>query len=420
MEPFTYYNDELYAEDVAVARIAEQMGTPFYVYSRAAIESQWKAYDEAFSGRNHLVCYAVKANPNLAILGLLARLGSGFDIVSAGELERVLRAGGEADRVVFSGVGKTADEIRTVLNAKIHCFDVESGQELERINRIAGELGTTAPVSLRVNPDVDPDTHPYIATGLKESKFGIPINIAADIYRHANSLPNISLHGIACHIGSQLTTIDPFLDSLERILDLVGQLDDEGITLNELDLGGGLGVTYFDEEPPEPDDLVVALMDRLQTFGSRYQKMKFIVEPGRSIVANAGMLVTCVQYLKHSEVRNFAVVDAGMNDLMRPSLYDAWHPIVPVSRVQRVEPAIYDVVGPVCESGDFLGQERELAIEQDDLIAVLAAGAYGASMGSNYNSRLRPPEVLVDGNEFHIIRRRESIEDMLSAESPVP
>ena len=420
MEPFTYYNDKLYAEEVAVAEIAEQVGTPFYVYSKAAIESQWKAYNEAFSGREHLVCYAVKANPNLAILNLLAKLGSGFDIVSAGELERVLRAGGEADRVVFSGVGKTADELRIALQAGIHCFDVESAQELERLNQIAGEMGQSAPVALRVNPDVDPDTHPYIATGLKESKFGIPIDGAADIYRYANSLPNICLNGIACHIGSQLTTIDPFLDSLERILDLVGQLDDEGISLSELDLGGGLGVTYFDEEPPEPDDLVVALMDKLQTFGSRYQRMKFIIEPGRSIVANAGMLVTRVQYLKHGKARNFAVVDAGMNDLMRPSLYDAWHPIVPVAKTRDGESAIYDVVGPVCESGDFLGQERELALEPDDLIAVLAAGAYGASMGSNYNSRPRPPEILVDGNNFHVIRRRETFDDMLAEESLVP
>jgi len=417
VEPFTYYNSELYVEDVPVKQLAEQLGTPLYVYSKAKIVSQWQAYNEAFSGRDHLVCYAVKANPSLAILNLLAGLGSGFDIVSVGELERVLLAGGDPGRVVFSGVGKTAEEMRRALEAGIHCFDVESEQELERLNQVAGGLGRQAPVSLRVNPDVDPETHPYIATGLKESKFGIPIETAASVYHRASKLPNIKLRGIACHIGSQLTSIEPFLDSLERVLDLVGELGDHGISLDELDLGGGLGVTYLDEEPPDPDDFVVALMEQFQSFGSRYQRMKFIIEPGRSIVANAGMLVTRVQYLKSAGERNFAIVDAGMNDLMRPSLYDAWHPIVPVTQTDDGNAVVYDVVGPVCESGDFLGHDRALLLEPGSLVAVLAAGAYGASMGSNYNSRPRPPEVLVDGDSYRVIRRRETFEDMVATET---
>lgn len=417
MEPFSYYNNELYAEDVAVARIAEQVGTPCYIYSKAKIVHQWKAYDEAFSGRDHLVCYAVKANSSLAILHLLSQLGSGFDIVSIGELERVLRAGGDAGRVVFSGVGKTAEEMRRALEAGVHCFDVESEQELGQLNQVAIEAGKLAPVSLRVNPDVDPETHPYIATGLKDSKFGIPIQNAAEVYRYANTLSNIELNGIACHIGSQLTSIDPFLDALERVLDLVGELHDDGIELKELDLGGGLGVSYFDETPPEPDEFVMALTEQLQTFGTRYQKMKFIIEPGRSIVANAGILVTRVQYLKKSESRHFAIADAGMSELMRPSLYNAWHSIVPVTQETGASPQLYDVVGPVCESGDFLGQARELVIERGGLLAVLSAGAYASSMGSNYNSRPRPPEVLVDGDSFSVIRRRETIDDMLLTES---
>jgi len=405
---------------VPLARIAKEVGTPCYVYSRAAIEERWRSYDEAFAGRDHLVCFAVKANSNLAVLNVLARLGSGFDIVSVGELERVLRAGGQADRVVYSGVGKTREEMRRALEVGIGCFNVESEAELELLNEVAGELGKQAPVSLRVNPDVDPNTHPYISTGLKDSKFGIPIERAIAVYERAHQLENIEVRGVAAHIGSQLTEIEPFIESMERLLDLIGELGDAGIELQWLDLGGGLGVRYYDEQPPEPDELVVALMDHFQSMGTRYQRLKLLIEPGRSIVGNAGLLLTRVQYLKHGESRNYVIVDAAMNDLMRPALYDAWQDIVPVERDEEGSPQVYDVVGPVCESGDFLGRDRELTVSPGQLLTVWSAGAYGAVMSSNYNTRPRAAEVMVDGDKYHVVRQRETVDQLLSLETILP
>ena len=420
MEPFTYRNGELYAEGVAAAAIVEELGTPCYIYSRTMVESQWLAFDQAFGGREHLVCYAVKANSNLAILNLLARLGSGFDIVSSGELERVLRAGGEPSKVIYSGVGKTVREIGRALEAGIHAFNVESEAELEQINQVAAGLNKIASVALRVNPDVDINTHPYVATGLKESKFGIPIDMAAGVAADVRHLPNIRLVGLACHIGSQLTEMAPFIEALERVLELVDDLNDSGVDLGYLDLGGGLGISYYDEQPPEPDEFVMALMEKLQTMGTRYRHLQIIIEPGRAIVGNAGALLTQVMYLKHNGNRNFAVVDAAMNDLMRPALYDAWHEIIPLAQHSQQEAYLYDIVGPVCESGDFLGRDRELAIAAGDYLAVLSAGAYGSSMSSNYNTRPRVAEVMVDGDRFHVIRRRETIDDLLSPESLLP
>lgn len=407
-------------EQVLLEDIAGVVGTPFYVYSRAMIEHQWRAYDDAFGGRNHLVCYAVKANSSLAILKILADLGSGFDIVSGGELERVLRAGAVPEKIIFSGVGKTEAEIRRALEAGIGCFNVESASELVRIDQIARNMGRIAPVSLRVNPDVDPNTHPYISTGLRENKFGIPIEEAFELYQQAAQSQGLSVEGIDCHIGSQLTEVDPFIEALERVMSLVGELDDAGIELSSIDLGGGLGITYYDEDPPDPDDYITELMDHFQSLGSRYQKMRVTIEPGRSIVGNAGALVSRVEYLKHGDEHNFAIIDAAMNDLMRPALYDAWQEIVPVVRKHDLEAGVYDVVGPVCETGDFLGKERELAVEEDDLVAILSAGAYGFSMSSNYNSRPRVPEVLIDGDQFYVIRRRETIDDLLAPELFLP
>ncbi|MEE8388601.1 MAG: diaminopimelate decarboxylase [Acidiferrobacterales bacterium] len=419
-EAFYYQDGELFAEGVSLRDIADAVDTPCYVYSRAMIEATWKAYDEAFGGRDHLVCYAVKANSNIAILNLLARLGSGFDIVSGGELERVLRAGGQAENIVFSGVGKGETEMRRALEAGIGCFNVESEAELYSLNEVAASMGVSAPVSFRVNPDVDPNTHPYISTGMKESKFGIAIHQAGTLYENANELSNIELKGVACHIGSQLTEVEPFVDALERVLSLVGDLSDAGIDLAWLDLGGGLGVRYYDERPPTPDNLVFALMNRLQEMGSRYQRMRVIIEPGRSIVANAGVLLTRTLYLKHSEARNFAVVDAAMNDMMRPALYDAWMDIVPVNKSLQRDPQVYDIVGPICESGDFLGRDRKLPVAGGDLLAIMSSGAYGASMSSNYNTRPRAAEVLVDGDHYHVVRRRETVDELLAAESLLP
>ena len=420
VEAFFYQDGDLHAEGVPLERIAEKVGTPCYVYSRAAIEERWRSYDEAFAGRDHLVCFAVKANSNLAVLNILARLGSGFDIVSVGELERVLRAGGQADRIVYSGVGKTREEMQRALEVGIGCFNVESEAELELLNEVAGELGKLAPVSLRVNPDVDPNTHPYISTGLKDSKFGIPIDRAMSAYERASGLENIDVRGVAAHIGSQLTEVEPFIESMERLLDLIGDLGDAGIELKWLDLGGGLGVRYYDEQPPEPDDLVVALMDHFQSMGSRYQRLKLLIEPGRSIVGNAGLLLTRVQYLKHGETRNYVIVDAAMNDLMRPALYDAWQDIVPVVREGQGVSQVYDVVGPVCESGDFLGRDRQLTVAPGQLLTVWSAGAYGAVMSSNYNTRPRAAEVMVDGDQFFVIRERETVDQLLSLESMLP
>lgn len=417
MNPFRYRDRRLYAEDVDLASLAAEVGTPCYVYSKAAISERWRAFDSAFAGRPHLVCYAVKANSNIGLLQVLAGLGSGFDIVSGGELKRVLAAGGDPAKVVYSGVGKTAAEMEQALIAGIACFNVESEPELELLNDIAGRLNRRAPVALRVNPDVDPATHPYIATGLKQSKFGIDIARAPAVARRALALKHVALRGIACHIGSQLTDTGPFVMALERVIELVGDLMDRGVELQHLDIGGGLGIRYNDEQPPEPDDYALALLGRLQDMGMRYQSLALYLEPGRAIVGNAGLLLTQVLYLKEGAERNFAIVDAAMNDLMRPSLYDAWHDIAPVRVDAPRTPRVYDVVGPVCETGDWLGRDRELGIDAGDLLVIASAGAYGATMSSNYNTRPRAPEVLVDGGRYHVIRRRETVDDLLAPES---
>lgn len=420
MDHFVYHDRQLFAEDVPLVRIAEQVGTPCYVYSRTMIEDRWRAFDQAFGGRDHLVCYAVKANANLAILNLLARLCSGFDIVSGGEFERVLRAGGDPSMVVFSGVGKSAAEMHRALEVGIHCFNVESAGELVRLDEAAGKVGRVAPVAVRVNPDVDPATHPYIATGLKQNKFGVPIEAALDLYVRARDLTNIEIIGVACHIGSQLTDMAPFVDALDRVLALIDRLRRSGIKLQTLDLGGGLGIRYRSEQPPRAQDYVVALLERLAAFGSQYQDLRIMIEPGRALVGEAGVLLTRVEYLKHSEARNFAIVDAAMNDLLRPALYDAWHDIVPVSRNASQENRTYDIVGPVCESGDFLGRNRELSVSPGDLLVIRCAGAYGACMSSRYNTRQLTAEVMVDKERMHIVRRRETIDEMLATESVLP
>jgi diaminopimelate decarboxylase len=415
MDFFQYRGDTLHAEEVPLDRLASEFGTPAYVYSRATLERHWHAFDRAFADRPHLVCYAVKANGNLGVLNTLARLESGFDIVSLGELERVLAAGGEARRVVFSGVGKRLDEMRRALELGIRCFNVESEAELDRLNRVAGEVGRPAPVSLRVNPDVDPKTHPYVATGLKESKFGIDVADALAVYRRAQDLPNLEVVGIDCHIGSQLTSLSPFLDALDRVLALVHRLADEGIALHHLDVGGGLGVRYRDETPPEPAEYAAAINARLAGLA-----MEVLIEPGRAIVANAGVLLTRVEYLKPTAHRRFAIVDAAMNDLIRPALYEAYHEVVPVRRDGGGEEAAYDLVGPVCESGDFLARDRTLRLASGDLLALRTAGAYGFSMASNYNGRPRPPELMVDGDRVHVVRRRETCHDLYRGESVLP
>ncbi len=415
MDHFTYQGGELCAEQVPVAAIAREYGTPCYIYSRATLERHYRAYDQALEGMPHLVCYAVKANSNLAVLSVLARLGAGFDIVSVGELERVLRAGGDASRVVFSGVGKQRHEMRRALEVGVRCFNVESETELDLLNEVAGELSRVAPVSVRVNPDVDAGTHPYISTGLKENKFGIDITRAEAVYQRAAGMANLRVVGIDCHIGSQLTETAPFLDALERVLLLVDQLAGQGITLEHIDMGGGLGVPYDQEQPPSPQEYGEALRGRLAG-----RDLELILEPGRSIAANAGIMVTQVELLKCGDERNFAVVDGAMNDLIRPALYDAWQAIVPVSTNTEAPTRYYDIVGPVCETGDFLGKDRELAIAPGDLIAVRSAGAYGFVMSSNYNTRGRPPELLVDGDQVHLARRRETLEDQLALETPLP
>ena len=415
MDFFNYRHNQLFAEETAVDEIADSFGTPCYIYSRATLERHWRAFDEAFKDRAHLICYAVKANSNLAILNVLARLGSGFDIVSVGEMQRVLAAGGDPQKIVFSGVGKREDEIRAALQVGIRCFNVEVSGELDRINQLAGELGVVAPVSFRVNPDVDAKTHPYISTGLKENKFGIDIQQAIYEYRRAVQMSNIKVVGIDCHIGSQLTETTPFLDALDRVLALVDQLQAEGIVLHHLDLGGGLGICYRDEQPPLPADYISAILQKL---GDRH--FEILLEPGRAIVGNAGILVTRVEYLKPTTGKNFAIVDAAMNDLVRPSLYGAWQDIIPVGTNSAAEPCIWDVVGPVCETGDFLGKERSLNILPGDLLAVRSAGAYGFTMSSNYNSRPRPAEVMVDGEQVHLIRARESLEQLWLGEQLLP
>lgn len=411
MSAFEYRNGVLHAEDVPLPAIADAFGTPTYVYSRAAIEERYRAFAAPLAGRDHLVCYAMKANSNLAILATLARLGAGFDIVSGGELARVLAAGGDPGKVVFSGVGKSESEMRAALDAGILCFNVESAAELDRLDRVARAAGRRARVSFRVNPDVDPKTHPYISTGLKENKFGVPYADAFALYRDAAQRAGIEVVGVDCHIGSQITETAPYLEALDKVLALVDRLAGAGIVLHHLDLGGGFGIRYRDETPPELSAFVSAITARL---GDRPLKLMF--EPGRSIVGNAGLLLTRVEYLKHGEARNFAIVDGAMNDLLRPSLYEAWHDIVPV-RQRAGSAATYDVVGPVCESGDFLGKERALALTEGDLLAVLSAGAYGMSMSSNYNTRGRAAEVLVDGATPHLVRRREPAEELFRTEA---
>ncbi|MGB8713520.1 MAG: diaminopimelate decarboxylase [Onishia taeanensis] len=418
MDHFDYRNGVLHAEDVPLASVAERFGTPCYVYSRATLERHFRAYDEALGSHPHLICYAVKANSNLAVLNVLARLGAGFDIVSRGELERVMAAGGDPAKVVFSGVAKQEDEMARALELGIKCFNVESLPELERLNAVAGRLGKVAPVSLRVNPDVDARTHPYISTGLKDNKFGIPVDDALAAYEHAAALPHLDVVGIDCHIGSQLTELAPFLDALDRLLALLERLEERGIQVEHLDLGGGLGVPYQGERPPEPFAYATALLERLASHGGR--SLTLLFEPGRSIAANAGVMLTRVEFLKPGETKNFAIVDAAMNDLIRPALYQAWQAILPVDTREARESAIFDVVGPVCETGDFLGKERELAIAPGDLLAVRSAGAYGFVMASNYNSRPRPAEVMVDGETMHLVRRRERIEELWTGEALLP
>ena len=415
MDYFEYRDNRLFAEDVALESIATRVGTPCYVYSRATIERHYRAFDDAFAETPHRICYAVKANSNLAVLNLLARLGSGFDIVSVGELERVLRAGGEARNIVFSGVGKSSDEIRRALDAGIGCFNIESTDELQRINAVAAEAGQRAPVSLRVNPDVDPQTHPYISTGLRQNKFGIDIANAAQVYRQAAAMNHIEIVGIDCHIGSQLTETAPFVDAARRLKILIDSLAQDGIHLRHVDIGGGLGIRYARENPPQPKEYIGALNDVLAAQGRT-----ILIEPGRAIVGNAGVLLTRVEYLKYGEEHNFAVVDAGMNDLLRPSLYQAWHEIQAVNRESTAVEHVYDVVGPVCETGDFLGKDRTLAITQGDLLAVRSAGAYGFTMSSNYNSRPRAAEVIVDGEQVHVVRDRESLESLFAGEHLLP
>ena len=414
MHPFEYRDGELFAEGAALSAIAERFGTPTYVYSRAHIEAQYRAYADALAGMPHLVCFAVKANSNLGVLNVLARLGAGFDIVSRGELERVLAAGGDPAKVVFSGVGKSRDDMRRALEVGVHCFNVESDVELERLQQVAAELGVKAPVSLRVNPDVDAQTHPYISTGLKENKFGVSIDVAERVYARAAALPNLDVVGVDCHIGSQLTQLEPFLDALERLLALVDRLAARGIHIKHLDLGGGLGVRYRDEEPPLAGDYIAAVRERLAG-----RALALVFEPGRSIVANAGVLLTRVEYLKHTEHKDFAVIDAAMNDLIRPALYQAWMDIVPV-RPRQGEARRYDLVGPICETGDFLGKDRELALAEGDLLAVRSAGAYGFVMSSNYNTRGRAAEVLVDGEQAFEVRRRETLAELYAGESLLP
>jgi diaminopimelate decarboxylase len=411
---FTFKNNTLFAEDVALTDIAKRFSTPCYVYSKTALIQAFESFSAGFKGSNHLVCFAVKSNPNLAILNLFASLGAGFDIVSGGELARVLAAGGDPKKIVFSGVGKTAVEMQAALNAGIFCFNVESRSELDRLNTVAGAMGKVAPVSLRVNPNVDAKTHPYISTGLKNNKFGVAYEDALNIYLEAANMPNISIHGVDCHIGSQITELSPFLDAFDRVLALVDALEQHGIHIQHIDAGGGIGICYSDETPPEFSAYAAAMQEKL---GQR--QVKLVFEPGRALVGNAGILLTQVEYLKPTESKNFAIVDAAMNDLMRPALYDAYHEIQAVT--PRNTPAIsYEIVGPVCESGDFLGHDRTLALEEGDLLAIMSAGAYGMSMASNYNTRPRAAEVMVDGETCHLIRKRETVADLFALENTLP
>ena len=414
MNHFNYKNGRLCAEDVDLTDLARKYGTPAYVYSRATLERHWEAFDTALGDYPHLVCYAVKANSSLAVLNVLARLGSGFDIVSVGELERVLKAGGDADKIVFSGVGKGVDEMRRALQVGIRCFNVESEAELEVLNDVAAEMGVKAPISLRVNPDVDAQTHPYISTGLKENKFGIAHDEVVAVFEKAAGMANLEIKGIDCHIGSQLTQVAPFVDALVRVLELVDELAAKGIQLSHLDLGGGLGICYQDEQPPSPAEQAAALVGELKG-----RDLAIIIEPGRAIAGNAGVLLTEVKYLKHAEHKNFAIIDAAMNDLMRPALYNAWQEIIPL-QPREGKGQSYDLVGPVCETGDFLGKDRELNLQQGDVLAVRSSGAYGFSMSSNYNTRPRAVEIMVDGDQAQVIRQRETLAQLFQGETLLP
>lgn len=415
MDFFSYQDNTLFAEDVSLAQIATEYGTPTYVYSRKTLERHWFAFDNALSAHPHLICFAVKANSNIGVLSVLAKLGSGFDIVSGGELARVLAAGGDPQKVVFSGVAKTEDEIRFALQNEILCFNVESFAELDRIQKVAAELNVKAPISLRINPDVDANTHPYISTGLKANKFGIEHEKAVETYQYANTLPNLTIKGMDCHIGSQLTETAPFVDALDRLLSLVDELASLDIHIKHLDVGGGLGVTYKDEVAPHPNDYASAIASRME----QRPELTLIMEPGRAIAANAGVLLTKVEFVKQNAEKNFAIIDAAMNDLLRPALYSAWQDIVPVVPRLDIPKVTYDVVGPVCETGDFLGKDRDLAIEDNDILAVKSAGAYGFVMSSNYNTRTRAAEILVDGEQVHVVRKREVLADLWANESTV-
>ena len=416
MDHFNYRHQQLFAEEIAVTDIIQQFGTPAYIYSRATLERHWHAFNDAFGEHPHLICFAVKSNSNIALLNVMARLGSGFDIVSQGELERVLAAGGDASKVVFSGVAKSHQEIARALEVGIRCFNIESVPELKRINDVAGQLGKIAPISLRVNPDVDAHTHPYISTGLKENKFGVSVSEAREVYRFAKTLPNVKITGMDCHIGSQLTELQPFLDATDRLIVLMEQLKQDGIELHHLDLGGGLGVPYTNETPPHPTEYAAALLNKLKA----YPNLEIILEPGRAITANAGILVTKVEYIKQNEDRNFAIVDTGMNDMIRPALYEAYMQIIEIDQSLVREKAVYDVVGPICETSDFLGKQRELAVAEGDLIAVRSAGAYGATMSSTYNSRPQAVEVMVDGDQAHLIKQRADLADLWRLERLLP
>lgn len=416
MDYFNYKNHQLMVEDVPASVLAERFGTPCYVYSKATIERHWQAFDDAVGQHPHLICYAVKANSNIGVLSVLAKLGSGFDIVSGGELARVLEAGGDPTKVVFSGVAKTEQEIAYALEQNIKCFNVESIPELQRINKVAAELKVIAPISLRINPDVDAKTHPYISTGLKANKFGIAREQAIETYQQAAQLSHLNITGMDCHIGSQLTDVAPFVDALHKLLALIDELAELGITISHLDVGGGLGVPYNDETPPSPSEYVAALTAQLKD----RDDLTLIFEPGRAIMANAGILLTKVEFLKQGEEKNFAIVDAAMNDLIRPALYSAWQAIVPLNTALARETAIYDVVGPVCETGDFLGKDRQLAIAPDDYLAVRSAGAYGFTMSSNYNSRCRAAEVMIDAEQIYLVREREKLKDLWKGEHKIP
>ena len=415
MEHFSYKDNSLLVEDASIASIVERYGTPCFIYSKAALEQNYQAYEKAFEGHSHLICYAVKANSNLAVLNVLAKLGAGFDIVSGGELDRVIAAGGDTKKVTFSGLGKTTQEIYKALDKGIHCFNIESEAELFRINEIAVNNSQVAPISIRVNPDVNAETHPYISTGLKENKFGLSMEKAIQLYLHATKMKGICIKGLDFHIGSQLTSIKPILDALDRILTLNDQLISRDVIIEHINIGGGLGVTYEDEMPPTPNELILAVKEKLHSID-----LKIVVEPGRSIAANAGILVTKVEYLKNHEEKNFAIIDGAMNDLIRPALYGAWQKIVPVKKTEGNENTTYDIVGPICESADVLGKSRSLYINAGDLLAIKSAGAYGFVMSSNYNTRPRAPEIMISGSEVHLIRERETVSDLFQNEYLLP